>query len=98
MASYRDYNTSETKLVSVRLRTDVFERIDELAEARGRSRSAIVNALLAKTLDLEKSDRISDRISELEREIANLSSEVASLRSEVRSISATASAIDIDII
>ncbi len=82
MAAYRDYNTSDTKLVSVRLRVDLFDRIDEIADESGRSRSAIVNELIAGALKVERVDRVTS----LENDVLQLSKELEELRREIRSL------------
>lgn len=94
MAYYQDYNSPDTKLVSVRIRMDLFERIDKLADESGRSRSAVVNALLAKSLGADPNDRVAA----LEDTVAQLSSELAALRREVRHIASEVESIDIDAI
>ncbi len=93
VAYYKDYNSSESKLVSVRLRLDLFERIDKLADETGRSRSSLVNSLLAKALDGEKNDRVEL----LERDVRRLSEDLTALRMEFASLRSEHSiGIDID--
>ncbi len=103
MGAYTGYDTSESKLVSVRIRMDVFERIEEISETEARSRSQIVNSLLAKSLGLDRykmdkkacrNDR--DRMEILETAVTRLAQEVVRLKKEVANMKRSDCAIDID--
>ncbi len=95
MGSYSGYDAPDTKLVSVRIRMDIFERIEELSEEEARSRSQIVNSLLAKSLGLDRR-RGADRMEYLEAAVSKLAREVVRLKKEVSSIKHDECAIDID--
>ncbi len=92
MGRYEDYNSPDTKLVSVRIRMDLFTKIDKIADETGRTRSAIVNALLAKSLKMESQDRVGM----LENEVARLSEDLHALRREVKKLSRNSHPINID--
>ncbi len=92
MSYCESYNSPETKLVSVRIRMNLFNKIDRLADESGMTRSAVVNTLLTKSLGAEKADRLES----LEMEVMRLRDDLDALREEVKSLTRGVHAIDID--